>query len=231
MSSGVVRFGASGILVAHFLAPILVKFEAAYPTTCVELVEREDVELEGKVLSGELDCAVVTPWRSSRAAARYLSTEEIMAVLPIAHRLATKSAVTLNMLRNEPLLLPSPGMNLFRVITDAFHRAGIEPKIGHQSGYPELSLNLARMGLGVAPMPRMLVSSKVREDLVAVPFRESVARDLVIIYSWDRPLSAATRALVTHIQQELLPPAGRVAEFRERWDRSRRPRRAIAGPS
>ena len=48
----------------------------------VDLVEKDDAQLEEAVVSGELDCAVMTPWGSSRAATQHLLTEEILLVVP-----------------------------------------------------------------------------------------------------------------------------------------------------
>ena len=56
------------------------------------------------------------------------------------------------------------------------------------------------MGLGVAPMPKMLVSPETMEGLVAVPFEARVFRDLDMVSPRDRPLPAAARALMAHVR-------------------------------
>jgi DNA-binding transcriptional LysR family regulator len=227
---GVVRFGASGVVVAHVLTAVLTKFRIAHPTIDVDLVEGEDVELEEGVLRGELDCAVITSWGSSRAAAKHLLTEEIVLVVPPNHPLVGKQAVTLGMIASESMLLPPPGMNMFAVVTDALRRAGIEPKLGPPSGYPELTWNLVRMGLGVAPVPKMLVFPRAPEGLVVIPFQEELVRELHVVYSWDRPLSPGARALVIHVQGQVFPIRAKYAKAGGPSDRSRRLRYMIGGP-
>ena len=76
-----VRLGAVGNVFALVLTPILVSFLATYPKVTVDLIEKDDAALEEAVISGELDCAVITPWGSSRAATQYLLTEEIFLVV------------------------------------------------------------------------------------------------------------------------------------------------------
>src|SRR5512139_1839833 len=83
-----VRFGAVGNVFALVLTPILVSFVATYPRVTGDLIEKDDAALEEAVISGELDCAVMTPWGSSGAATQYLLTEEIVLVVPRDHRLA-----------------------------------------------------------------------------------------------------------------------------------------------
>ena len=59
------------------------------------------------------------------------------------------------------------------------------------------------MGLGVAPMPKMLVAPETMDGLVAVPFEPKVLRDLAMIAPRDRPLPGAARALMAHVRAAL----------------------------
>jgi LysR family transcriptional regulator, hydrogen peroxide-inducible genes activator len=195
-----VRLGAVGNVFALLLTPIVASFLEAYPRASLDLIEKDDAQLEQAVISGELDCAVLTPWGSTRAAAQHLLTEEILLVVPRAHPLASRRAVALGKLVNEPILLPRATMNAGNIVSDAFRRAGLEPKLSYRANYPELIKALVRKGFGVAPMPRMLVGVDSLEELVAIPFEEPLYRDLDLIYPRDRPLSAVQRALMAHIR-------------------------------
>ncbi len=91
-------------------------------------------------------------------------------------------------------------MNASNIAADAFRRAGFEPRFSYRATYPELTKALVRRGLGVAPMPMILLAPETLDGLVAIPFEEPIARDLVLIYPRDRPLPAAARALMVHIR-------------------------------
>lgn len=201
--SSTVRFGAVGNVFALLLTPILVSFLTAYPGARVDLIDKDDAQLEEAVLSGELDCAVMTPWGSTRAATQYLMSEEIVLVVPRGHRFANRKSVPVRLLANEPILVPRPTLHTSNVVTDALRRAGFEPKLAYRANYPELTKALVRRGLGVAPMPKMLAAPETLDGLAAVPFEERLYRDLVLISPRDRPLSAAARALMTHIRAGL----------------------------
>jgi DNA-binding transcriptional LysR family regulator len=198
--SSTVRFGAVGNVFALLLTPILVSFLSAYPSVSIDLVEKDDAQLEEAVVSGELDCAVMTPWGSTRTTTQHLLTEEIFLVVPRGHRLADHSAVALSMLANESILLPRGTMNAGNIVADALRRAGFEPRYSYRANYPELTKALVRKGLGVAPMPKMLVAPETLEGLVAIPFEKPLARDLCLISPRDRPLTAAARALMVHVR-------------------------------
>jgi LysR family hydrogen peroxide-inducible transcriptional activator len=198
-----VRFGAVGNVMALLLTPILVSFLSAYPNVSVDLVEKDDAQLEEAVISGELDCAIMTPWGSTRAASQHLLTEEIVLVVPQGHRLAQLKSVPLATLAGESILLPRATMNAGNVAADALRRAGFEPRFSYRANYPELMRALVRKGLGVAPMPKMLVSADTLDGLVIIPFEKPLYRDLNIIYPRDRPLPAGARALMVHIRSSI----------------------------
>ncbi len=201
--SSMVRFGAVGNVFALLLTPLLVSFLTAFPGAKVDLIDKDDAQLEEAVLSGELDCAVMTPWGSTRAATHYLLTEEIVLVVPRGHRFATRRSVPIRLLAQESILLPRPTLHVSNIVTDAFRRAGFEPRLAYRANYPELTKALVRTGLGVAPMPRMLAAPETLDGLVAVPFEERLTRDLVLISPRDRPVSAAARALMAHLRAGL----------------------------
>jgi LysR family hydrogen peroxide-inducible transcriptional activator len=199
VGSSTVRFGAVGNVMALLLTPYLGTFLTSHPQVSVDLVEKDDAQLEEAVVSGELDCAVMTPWGSSRTNSQHLLTEEILLALPPSHRLSNQGAVSLNMLAGEPILLPRATMNAGNIFADAMRREGYEAKYSYRANYPELIKALVKRGLGVAPMPKMLVSDSL-EGMVVIPFDKPLYRDLDIVYPRDRPLPAGARALMMHLR-------------------------------
>jgi len=225
-AANVVRLGASGMVFAHYLTPILGKFMAADPRVKVDLVEGNDVELEEAVIAGKLDCACYTPWATSRAAGRLITTEEMFLVVPVGHPLASSPTVTPEMLADQRLLLPPPFYNTSNIIMDVFRVAGVKPKVSYRAVYPELLKNLVREGMGVTTMPEMLARPETLDGLVAIPFERRVDRKIVLIYAFDRPLSAAARTLIAHIRRQAAAMSPKPAQRRAVSDRSRRARPA-----
>jgi DNA-binding transcriptional LysR family regulator len=198
--SSSVRVGSTGTVFGHLLSPVLATFIKSYPKIHLDLIERDDTLLEDGVFNGELDCAVITAWGSSRAAVMQLLTEEILLVISQDHWAARRISVSLAELADEPFLLPGHALNTANLLMDACRRAGFEPKVPYRANYVELSKALVRQGLGVALLPRMFLSPETLDGLVAIPLEEHVTRDLELIYSNERPLSVAARALALHIK-------------------------------
>ena len=198
-----VHLGAVPMVMAHILIPLLAPFIAAYPGMSIDLIEKDDAQIEEAVISGELDCGVMTPWGSSRVAAHHLLTEEILLIVPRGHPLAAQAAAPFKMVAAETILIPRATLHVSNLIVEAFRRRGLAPKFSSRCNYPELNKALVRKGLGVAPMPKTLCSPAALEGLVAIPFEEPITRDLNLIYPHDRPLSSAARALVAYIRTHI----------------------------
>jgi LysR family transcriptional activator of glutamate synthase operon len=205
------HFGAAPTVMAHILIPQLASFMAAYPEISIDLVEKEDAQLEEAVISGELDCGVMTPWGSARVAGHHLLTEEILLVVPLGHRFARLPSVSLEMAATETILLPRVSLHVSNLIVQAFRRQGLSAKFSNRCNYPELNKALVRKGLGVAPMPKLLCAPSALEGLSAVPFEEPITRDLHLIYPYDRPLSGAARVLIAFIRTHLPRESGMAA--------------------
>lgn len=209
---GTVHFGAVPMVMAHILIPLLAPFMAAYREMSIDLMERDDAQLEEAVISGELDCGVMTPWGSSRVSAYHLLTEEMLLVVPREHPLAARSSAPYAAAATETILLPRSTLHVSNLIVEAFRKRGLSPKLSSRCNYPELNKELVRKGLGIAPMPMTLCSQASLEGLAAIPFEEPLTRDLHLIYPQDRALSTGARALIAYIRTHV--PRQRLFEGR-----------------
>jgi LysR family transcriptional regulator, transcription activator of glutamate synthase operon len=208
MVSSRVRVGSTGTVFGHLLSPVLASFIKTYPKVHLDLIERDDTLLEEGVFNGELDCAIITAWGSSRAAVTHLLTEEILLVVRRDHRFAREASVSLADLADEPFLFPGHSLNTANLLMEACRRAGFEPKVPYRANYVELSKALVRQGLGVALLPRMFVTPQTLDGLVTISLNEHLTRDLDLIYSNERPLPVAARSLALHIKASLAEPHG-----------------------
>ena len=148
MVSSRVRVGSTGTVFGHLLSPILASFIKTYPKIHLDLIERDDTLLEEGVFNGELDCAIVTAWGSSRAAVTHLLTEEILLVVRRDHRVAGQTSVSLADLADESFLFPGHSLNTANLLMDACRRAGFEPKVPYRANYLELVQSPGPAGTG-----------------------------------------------------------------------------------
>ncbi len=194
------RFGAGGSVMALLLLPILAAFLEAHPRRNVELVDADDVSLEDGVVNGELDCAVMTHWGSTRTATQHLLTEEILLLVPNNHPFAALAAVSVELLAKETVLLPSARMNAGNIGAHALRRAGIESALSYRVDHGELKKCLVRQGFGVALMPKLMLCPETIPGLAAVSLDPPIFRELHLIWPLERPLPPLARTLMVDIR-------------------------------
>ncbi|MBB6487111.1 LysR family transcriptional regulator [Rhizobium lusitanum] len=101
-------------------------------------------------------------------------SEGLVGAIPDTHLLATRQAITLADLTDEPLVLPhgrsGPGAMRTRIAT-AFARLGATAKIAQETPEYVMAINLAAAGFGIALVPAVL-SGVRRDGVVYCPLAE-----------------------------------------------------------
>jgi DNA-binding transcriptional LysR family regulator len=180
---------------------------AAFPSAAVGLIpgatrelraRRPDAELVLQVLeeepaldallAGRVDLAMISqsPLAPSppRAGVEYfaIADDELCVAVAADHPLATRPAVALSELNDEPFLIPQASGTCAdsNVVLNAFRAAGFEPNVRFESDDYQALQGMAAAGIGIALIPTIaLVSS--RSDVVVVPLRgRAPVRRLVV---------------------------------------------------
>ena len=206
---------------------------AAFPSAAVGLIpgatrelraRRPDAELVLQVLeedpaidallAGRVDLATISqsPLAPSppRAGIEYIAIadDELCVAVAADHPLATRSAVALSELHDQPFLVPQASGTCAdsNVVLNAFRAAGFEPNVRFESDDYQALQGMAAAGIGVALIPTIaLVSS--RSDVVVVPLRgrAPVRRVVVAIRAGEQNL------LVEHMIESLRDAARALA--------------------
>ncbi|MGI8550003.1 MAG: LysR substrate-binding domain-containing protein [Dehalococcoidia bacterium] len=214
---GRVVVGALPSLAEHQLPPLLADFHARYPG--LELVIREEntTELLSLVRAGAIDLGFVHQLAAEPPPAdillEELFTEDLVAVFAPGHRLAGHDPVSLEVLRDYPLLCSKPGSALRQTVLQACMRLGITPQIRFESGGTASVRALAAAGLGVAILPRSDADA-VGPSVAWSPLTPLLRRTVALALTANRYQPVAVRAFVT-LAHELMPPAATSRPWRE----------------
>ncbi len=170
---------------------IEVELQVEFPPDAVELVRRGDLEIAISQASGfgpDPD--------TSGLHVEHLLDDELYAVLPTDHPLATRRTVAIAELAADPLVLLSlpgtkPGDN---VVMRAYREAGVEPEVAHILHDHFAIEGLVAAGMGVALLP-LLAFAALRADVAVRPLRGTPPRRRVLAVTADPP-APATQAMV-----------------------------------
>lgn len=144
---GTLRLGCFDTLSPWLIPAVLDYFSAEYPRVDLEIVESSSDELQGRLLSGELDAAfmyklhISTPLEHTT-----IAPVRLQLVLPATHRLALHHEIRLAELEDEPAILLGlrPAPDLVDAMTAA---AGFHPNVRWRSNNVETIRSVVGRGL------------------------------------------------------------------------------------
>ena len=185
------------------LARGLSLFQQRHPEVVVELraLDAEAAVLalrERRVDLATLPGSAVEPGLRSRKLARW---RVVLAVRP-DHPFASRRAIPISALEDQPLLMLAPEFMVSRHVMDLAERTGVRLQPRLRDASPEAVLSLARRAWGIGVLPD---SVRIPAELVSVPLARAGASaefDYVIAWLADRTLPAAAGALVQTLVKE-----------------------------
>ncbi|MDB5956478.1 LysR family transcriptional regulator [Ramlibacter sp.] len=191
---GFPRVGTSSLFGGH-LASFSQKFPSVEMTVTVEDVST----LVGRLFAGVLEIAALFEPVAAGLEFQPAVQDELLVLLPASHPLAAGAAVDIRALRDLPLILFEQGVPANELILQAFARAGITPRIASRTSQLELLFELSSRGMGVAFVPRQLVSSRPPLLTRALPLQDCEL-PWNVGFAWRRGgyLSHAARAWLEH---------------------------------
>ncbi|MDE3180198.1 MAG: hydrogen peroxide-inducible genes activator [Acidobacteriota bacterium] len=158
---GEVSLGVIPTVAPYLLPRILARFARAYPAVAVSVVEEVTPLLLEGLHRGTLDMALLAlPVPGPGLAAEELLREPLFAVVPPEHRLASRHAVTLQEMKEEPFLLLKEGHCFRENAILACRRARMQPNVVFESGHFSSILAMVSCGMGVSVVPAMAVEKQ-----------------------------------------------------------------------
>ena len=150
-----IHVAATQYLILYILIDAVRRFHQAFPHIRVRLSNHKEQEIEEALLSDpELALGVAAPYESSPGLEYiHLFSLDWSLVTPVGHPLLRKRKVGLEDLIDLPLILFERGSTGRRHVMDAFHGAGLSPRIDMETTNTEIALRMVEAGLGVSVVP------------------------------------------------------------------------------
>lgn len=173
--TGLVRIHGFPSAVAGLLVPVVERLAESHPGLCTSILETEGMRGYDALLTGEADVtvAVATAETPSVREARFcqepLLDEPLDLLVPASHRLAGRTDVPVEDLREDDWIVPVAGScDFYELTLAACTMAGFTPRIAHRARDNFAVTAMVARGLGVAMIPR-LATAQPRGDTVRIP--------------------------------------------------------------
>ena len=146
---------ATQYLILYVLIDAVRRFHRAFPEIRVRLSNRTEKEIEEALLNDpEIALGVAAPYESSPELEYiHLFSLDWSLVTPPGHPLLRKRKIGLEDLMDLPLILFERGSTGRQHVMDAFHGAGLSPRIDMETTNTEITVRMVEAGLGVSVVP------------------------------------------------------------------------------
>jgi DNA-binding transcriptional LysR family regulator len=152
-----IHVAATQYLILYVLIDAVRRFHRARPTIRVRLSNRTEEEIEEALLTDpEVALGVAAPYESHpQLEYVHLFSMNWSLVTPPGHPLIRKSRLALADLTDLPLILFEHGSTGRQHVMDAFHGAGLSPRVDMETTNTEIIVRMVEAGLGVSVVPLM----------------------------------------------------------------------------
>lgn len=172
--AGRISVGFTPTVALEILPSVLERFKHQYPDVEIELTQANTEEQVKRLAQGVLNVGFVRlPVQTRRVDTLIIGQESLVAALPRAHRLATRSSLALEDLSDEDFVYFSPilGVEFQEHAISYCQRAGFAPRLVQSATDTESVLAYVSAGFGVAILPAY-VSTHFHPRVVFHPLRE-----------------------------------------------------------
>ena len=178
-------------------------FHQRFPKIQISVEQLSTETIRHKLLQNELDFGIVfLPLADRELESIPLYTETLAVIASRTHALARQRQLTLDQLRDEPLILMSKKYLIRQIFDQACQEKGYDfTPVIELSEMDDLR-EMVEKNIGVSVLPRLYVRSVSPRRIKAIPLADApIQRTIGIVYRKGRLMSAAAIALQREVEQ------------------------------
>ena len=155
LQSGMIRIGTISSVATHWLPRVIRRFQRDYPNIGYELLLGDYTEIETWIGEGRVDCGFLLLPTRPEFETVFLERDQLMAVIPQGHPMASLEKFPAAALEREPFLLLDKGERSEVVrFLQAHH---LTPDVHFTTWDDYAIMSMVESGLGVAVLPRLIL--------------------------------------------------------------------------
>ena len=190
------------VIAQYGIPGAIAQFRSDHPEIALTLEEREAGAILPALHSRQFDLAIVRDNYLDAGAhvLRKITDDRMVVAVSTAHRLAAQPVLALADLADENHIMFDRGTVVHELAVDACRAAGFEPRIFYASLRVESVLGLVASNSGVALMMEKIVRYHQHPQVVAIPLREEIASNIVLVAPRGKKLAWPARVFVEDVR-------------------------------
>ncbi len=198
-SFGVIRVGASITIGSQFLPNYVKAFYSRYPGTKVRVIVGPSDELEKKILSNELDFALI---EGATHIPSFISKEymedRLTVICPAKGSFQRGQEITIDEFRQQNFLLREQGSGTREVFERVIEQAGFSVTPIWEAMSTTALVNAVINGLGISVLPHRMISGPLEKGLVNAIYVKDLtfSRKFYVVYHKEKFLTSSAKAFI-----------------------------------
>jgi len=212
--AGAVRIGAPEPLCNYILPEVLVELKRQFPRIEARVTSGHTAATLARLNAGEIDVALLPlPVDADKLRVVEVGRDELVAIVPPAHRWATLPFVTARDFEREEILVYDRASQITDLTLGFLLEEGVFPRVALEVDHLEALQDLVERGIGVAVMPVWAAERRCASGaLVGVRLGPTgLPRTWGVLHPDLQPFPATLRALVRLFSESLPPLLARAA--------------------
>ena len=183
LERGVLRIAAPYSMGATFLPRALMQLTKDHPELRIQVNLGTYERIVSLAAAREVDLGIAkAPILAPGLESISITKSAMATVVPIGHRLATSARLTVEDLKQEPLVMIGRGKSWREEIDVAFRSKGVATRVLVETQSVESAVGFAAEGFGIAIVPAWLTSVLKQSAVVIIPFDINVKHQFVVIH-------------------------------------------------
>ena len=207
MENATIRVAAFTSVSRELLPELMKEFKDKHPGVDFIIKQGEYNSIKEAVEAGEVDFGFISSHFVEGMGSAYLYGDELVAVLPESHRLASHETLKLSDLTEDPFILFDEGKD-YNTVMEAFRAKELTPNIEYDI-YDDYSiLGMVRRGFGISIQVGRVVKG-FEEGLAIRRLEDAPVREVSLIWRNRETMSYASRAFADFIIENIVDIAGK----------------------
>lgn len=200
-TGGQIRIGASDTICRYFLVPYLERFHKEFPTAHIKVVNQTSIKCVELLESGQVDLIVVNypnNYLSNVSSIKKIADFRDVFIANHSFEQLKGKQLDYQQLSQYPILMLDKHSTTSEFLHRLFqqHQLDLVPEIELASN--DLLIDLARIGLGIAFIPDYCLAKNTDDLFIVETTEELPARELVIAYNEQIPLTRAAQEFLNY---------------------------------
>jgi len=193
LKKGILTIGIPPMIGTFIFPKIFIKFKKLYPNIELNIIEYGSITTTQMIEKEDLDLGLIIVDSPNKLLDSLpICNSELFVCLKKGHPLSKQSKITLEDIKNEPVILLKEGFYIRQKILESFNECNIQPNIILSSNHLDTIKSLITNGVGISFLLKEIV--KDNKEISKIRFSTAIPIKIALIWKKDRYLSNVSKA-------------------------------------